>query len=805
MTRRVSLSLCSPQKRCVILLCLLVWVFPATAEVILSNGPTACTITTSRYQLRVDAASPTLISLRGGGQPLLLGIAALSLTSDGRRYEWKGRPAPHLHTLRAGPHLVEFCLENIVLKTGADTWPGLAELRATCHEDKVYLHLRFLLPTGAWINAGHFVYRRPEGHPEAVQCSPSDARLVMRLATWPVRDHDALALNAQPSLAMFATLPRDTGLTAVGEREVALGVPVGDTPWVPGAVREAACVLLVAPDRKQATAALDLERHPLDASAFTATMGACEGFDPRTGLYQFRAQTSPTPEPPRGLRAGSAFSVANDARARMLLVDSFDPWGGICGGLVADGEGEPLPIRVQFGLNFPELHSEAGEPGWASLTFPLHLAPRERRDIRVEHLYGGATDHDLLYLNSLENVGGPLLYQATVSRLESFTVTSGGELAINDFRRHYRDLKIRSVSAILPTFFGYYDAQDRYQSLIPGEVRIIEAGPFLAEMTIAVRTADGRVAGNVRLWEVPCSDLTRLFSEVTLRVNQDVRLSPKRAAPIFFLRHHAFNPMAFRRFAAWVAPGEVRTGELNFVSEVAANGLSLASQAFGCLYRASNGIDQGIPCSDITGNPGWVLLDFSARVGKAAISPGLYAFGTGANDAEHGDYARDLAVVPARRVEILPAGSLIHYRALQVVYGDNSSGYAPMEAERQAWAVRPLRVKAQVGAVVSADPPHIKAANDTAEFMPSGGTDWIAVRVSGFRHAGPLRVWQIGSDGTEMPLSHARGEPWYISWPDAHGKIGYTFLVKLPPSGASLHLRATTSARSPHPDTARRD
>ena len=35
--------------------------------------------------------------------------------------------------------------------------------------------------------------------------------------------------------------------------------------------------------------------------------------------------------------------------------------------MIRDGSGEPLPILVQFGLNFPEMHVEAGEPGWASI------------------------------------------------------------------------------------------------------------------------------------------------------------------------------------------------------------------------------------------------------------------------------------------------------------------------------------------------------------------------------------------------------------------------------------------------------
>jgi len=780
----------------------------APAEVVLSNGSGACSIMTSQYQLQVDTTSRNLISLRAAdGGALLQGVAVM-LTLGEHRFEWAGpttsltagAPPPHLHTLRAGPHLVELCIENVVLTDRGETWPGLVELRLTCHESKVYLHARCLLPTSDWVNAGRFVYRRPQGHPASLVCSPTDGRVILHVGQQAVAGAGGPSTSlgagpvfgAGPCLAIASTLPADGAISASADgNDAALMIPIGDLPWAPGAVREAACALLVAPDRSQAALGLDIENHPLAREALPTTMGECQGFDPRTGLYVFRAQTSPTPGPPRGFRAGAAFSVQNDDRRRTILVDSFDPWGGICGGIVRDGQGVPLPIRIQFGLNFPELAAEAGEPGWATLTFPLALAPGEQRQLQVEHLYGGAMDHDLLMLTSLENVGGPLLMQATVSRVESFTVTTGGELAINDFRRHYRDLKVRSVSAILPTFFGYYDAADRYHGLAPGEVRIEEAGPLLAEVSIACHSDDGLVVGEVRLWEVPCSDRTRLFADVALQVKQDVQLSAKRPAPLFLLRHHAFNPMAYRRFAAWVAPGELRVGELNFVPQVVANGVALGAFPFGLLYEASNPIDQGIPCSDISGNPGWVLLDAEARVNDKPLALGLYAFATGANDSASGDYARDLAVVPAARLDVLPAGTLIKYRALQLVFGDSKSDYTPMMAERQAWAVNPLRVEVTKGKLVSHDPPQLTAVRDAAQFSLSGGTDWMAVRVGGFSRVGRLVVLTATGFAKGAPMPHAReGEPWYVAWPDG-GRVGYTFLVKLPGDGSRLRLHVS--------------
>ena len=158
-------------------------------------------------------------------------------------------------------------------------------------------------------------------------------------------------------------------------------------------------------------------------------------------------------------------------------------------------------------------------------------------------------------------------------------------------------------------------------------------------------------------------------------------------------------------------------------------------------------------------------------------------------EPEHGDYARDLAVVPAQPIRSLPAGTVIRYRVLQVVYGDNASDCAPMLDEREAWAVNPLRVEARVGTVMSDAPPHIRAAGGVAEFTISGGADWMAVKVGGFQRIGHLRLWRIADDGTRVPLHAGDGDPWYISWPDGDGGIGHTFLVNLPEGGGPLRLR----------------
>jgi len=564
-------------------------------------------------------------------------------------------------------------------------------------------------------------------------------------------------------------------------------------PWEPNQALEVG--LCLAPSVVVHTPGGPPAFEPPPDDRFEMQMGEALGYDPATGLFRIRAQTSGTPEPPRSLRAGARFIVRNDEVPRRFLIDQRDPWGGISGGILRDGSGLPLPIPIQFGLNFPEKHQEAGEPGWATLTYPLELEPNETREIRAEHLYHALAEREIIYLTSLDNIGDPLLLQTTVGRAESHTLTTGpypgeltpgNELRVNDFRRLYSQIVKRSVSAILPTFFGYYDEADRYQGLRPGEVDLFETGPFLTQYRVRTATEDGAIQGQVRAWQSPHADLTRLFTEVGLEVRREVKLSATREAPLFFLRHHAFNPMAFMRYA-FTGEGGTQAGDLSYARTVVHNGTPMGEQPFGCLYRASNGLDDGLPCSDITGNPGFVVLRWDVEVGGEAVKPGAYVFCTGEGDPD-GAYARDMAIVPTRVLRVLPAGSHIRYLAVHVIYGDNASDHAPMEQERERWRAAPLSLTTAEGKLTGDAPPEFWAEHGRIDAEIGGGADWLPVRVRGFDPGRPLQVRQTDSTGTRMLGPGAPDEPWYSAWPTGDGRCGFTFLIRADPTGAPVRL-----------------
>lgn len=805
-----------PTRRPLLSLALLAALAPAArAAVRMTDWPTGCRVLTDHYQLSVDVTLRPTVELRtADGQTHLANLGEVSVSQAGRTFWATAQPPPHFHPLRSGPYLVELHLENIILRDAAGDWPGLGELSLFCHEDRVYVLAAFLCPQKEWINRGLYVYHAPPGRAPCPPVSPTAFRIEFtHLPAAPgLVAQGVTALGAVvaggPALALRGTLPAGqpvpSPVLGSGPAAEAFTCRPADLPWPPGSVHEVGGMIAVAPTTAAAEAALAEEGHPLPATAFTMQMGQCAGYDPARGVYALTAVTSGTPEPPRSLRAGTRFRVRNDGPARTILVDQRDPWGGISGGIIRDGAGLPLPIIIQFGLNFPELNAEAGEPGWATLTYPLALAPGQVREVRGEHLYHALADREVLYLTSLEDIGDPLLLQVTVGRGESHTLTTGpypgpltpgNELRINDFRRIYSQLRVRSVSAILPTFFGYWDAAGKYQGLMPGPVTFRETSPFAAEYSLPAATGDGAVSGSLRVWQAPQDDMTRVFTEVSLRVNRTVRLDHAHPAPLFFLRHHAFNPMAFMRYAYTGPDGATRAGALTYARTVVANGAPLGELPFGCIYHADNALDNGVPCSDITGNPGFVLLDWDVRLGDKPVRPGCYLFCTGAGDVPDGDYARDLAVVPTERLEVLPEGSVIRYRAVQMVWGDNSSGPADMERERARWALKPLRVSARVGEALSADPPEFRAVGGRADVEISGGAGWLPVRVRGMAPGRPLEVRQTDASGARDLGPGAPDEPWYSAWPeaaerssDARPSCGFTFLVKMPETGGPIRL-----------------
>jgi hypothetical protein len=95
---------------------------------------------------------------------------------------------------------------------------------------------------------------------------------------------------------------------------------------------------------------------------------------------------------------------------------------------------------------------------------------------------------------------------------------------------------------------------------------------------------------------------------------------------------------------------------------------------------------------------------------------------------------------------------------------------------------------AEVGEVLSHDPPEVRAEAGRAVVTLAGGTDWVPLRLRGLRPGIPLKIVQRDSTGTRELGPGKPGEVWYNAWPDGNGQAGFTVLIRTDPAGEPVRL-----------------
>ena len=729
------------------------WAFPVDVH----YQADGFSVTAPKYEFKYDLTKPGLASFKQDKAGM-----DLFLTSGGKTYRSSlpSRPAK-VHPIRIGRYLTELHVENIVLASSdGEEWPGLGEIAFYCHPDRVYVRARLICNDREWIKGELTAYQAYEGHRDCPDIEVTDAGVSM-----------TGSLNV-----LFSDSK---------EVRTADDIRFEGGKWPKGSAQEA-CFILYPGSRKEAQKALDEELNPLPASAFQMTRGKVVGYNSGKGVYEMIAKDTNTPEPPRGFYGGCTFTVENDNRRRRILIEQLNNWGGLRGAVIRDGAGNPLPIHPQICINFPEL-GRHGEPDWGFVIYPLNLKPGEKMMITADHLYLGYGKNDQIMLAPLENVGNPLLMQTSVATVESHTMTTGlyfgnpdaphNDLRLNDFRSYKGQYGgNRSVSAVLPSFFRYEDSAGKWHKVVPEHTDIAFEGPVLVDYTSTGRTDDGKVKVTVRTIQMPHDDMTRVFNYVTVDFLKDVLVHPSKKSNIRFAQQFTFNPMVFLKYAYTAEDGSVKTGDLDLSGEIKEDGTPLGEKPFVTAYYAPNGLEYGIPCSDITGNPGFVLMDWKARINGKSVRPGLYVF-TSKAIADGGDYSRDIAVVPVEQLAEIKAGSKVEYAVENFVFGDVKSDYSIPVRERETFAVKPPRAEVKVGRKASGFPAVVRASGDEAEFTLTGGENKLAVRVDGFASPSPIKLYEWAGDHFVPVDQGVHGNDWYQCHQGGSG-FGFIFLAE---------------------------
>lgn len=213
-----------------------------------------------------------------------------------------------------------------------NTWNGFSELALYCHEDRIFLVASWLWPDKRWINRGLSVYRAdwvfqlpppgPGAQRNPLRLDACGFDLVFGEDVRPEVSQDVpVATSNGLAVALGPTFPQACSVIGLARDAVRFQVqPREDLQ--PGEVREIGGVVIVAPDGQAAREALAEGETPLPREAFEMQMGEANGYDPARGVYVITAQTSGTPEPPRGYRAGARFTIRNDGRPIKSSPDS---------------------------------------------------------------------------------------------------------------------------------------------------------------------------------------------------------------------------------------------------------------------------------------------------------------------------------------------------------------------------------------------------------------------------------------------------------------------------------------------------
>ncbi|MFQ6133077.1 MAG: hypothetical protein ACE5R4_13635 [Armatimonadota bacterium] len=780
------------------------------------------------YVLQFDLRHPCIALLRRphGWENLPGGRISLSVrTPQGEFSSLHATVAARVHVVRLGWYLTEVQVQNIVLATAeGEEWPGLGEMTLYCHRDRVYARAAFLANDGEWVANDMVVYQAREGHrqwpagrilrasvdfemgaeDEARQISISHAGTELT-----TEDGDEVGWEALPSGAggmyvaritgtegLALLFPHESGIDYYAGKYVGGGQEIlwqacayhatqhGDKAarWEAGDRHEVHFALMPASHvrERDLLRVRSAEAYRRSYVRFQTTRGEYLGYDARKGVCAFKAVDASSPEPPPGYVGGCTYEASAVYRDLELLVDQFNDWGGLRGAIVKDGQGNPVPIQPQISANFPELH-EHGERDWGYVTYPISLRRGETKAFQVDHLYNGYGQAAQILLMSLENIGRPPLLQTSVAVAESHTMTTGlEEMRFNDFRRLKTDYGgYRSVSAVLPTFFSYRDVTRQQQVVRPETVDIAHVGPLYTEYTVSGRTTDGKAQVDVRVWQSAMDDLTRVFCEVDINVLGRIALDREPDQFVHFLKLHTFNPMVYLKLGHTGSGGEVQTVDLDLSGTIRADRAELGEWPFLAAYHAPNGLEGGVPCSDIVGNPAFVLLSWEAQVNGEAIEPALYAFAA-RDTGSGGDYSRDVSIVPAEKLAYISPDSHVRYSAVGTVYGDSTSSHEEPTRLREQFALNRPTLTVGEGEVLGEFPwrMRVPAGATAVEFGVSGGANRMPVLVEGFAEALPIEL--AGSDGGAPATVHAATDrDWYQCYRSGEQSVGYAFLVDM--------------------------
>jgi len=679
---------------------------------------------------------------------------------------------PNLHFIRGGRYLVEGHIENIVLSSGTNVWPGLAELSFWCHRERVHVVCDFLCNTNAWIarsdallNIGSYVYQARDGFSNCPAISPIQVGARLRFNNAAMLDAFApttggIVLTNQltglspTTPAGFVTLARESDTSVTFTRDVSGQV------WSPGRIERLG--FLVAP-AQTATSIGDILQQNSTATNVTFTMqrGSYKGFAREQGLYKFTSSGS-------DYLGGTYYKAKSDSLSRSLLVDQTTYWGG----QMRDSNGVPSSLAPQLYVNYPD-KSAYGETGGWQMVYPIDLTPMQSFTLRATQLLDSGSDRDYIVFDTLEpsESGPPCILHSTINHYETLTIRQD-PFCFTDFRPHHRDVVGSSASAGVVYLLQYQRLDGSNDQLRVKDVHVMESGPFFADVLLDVETPGGEVDGTVHYWAGSPYDMSRFSCAVDLTVRSNVTLAAN-ADALTLISFNPNSPILYKRAAMMRANGTTLVQNLinpykSTNRTVMVSNVELHQTFWAGFFKADNLLTGGT-ASDRAGNPHMIIRDWDFESGGVQTKPAAWVYVGGPDD----DGARELRIGVLNGLSALQAGQRIHFNAVLLTGGDALTDETMGQAEYAAWSN--LQVAVQVGQVVTNFPVRVRTVDRRAKFSVSGGTNWMPIRAEGLTDLTNLNVWLVRTQTLVWAGTTNSTEPWFQAAPDSTGSNVISF------------------------------
>ena len=757
---------------------------------------TAHHIMGSHYAAFVDTKAPQALLrvVSAAGDPIY-DLGDIALMQDGKIYtsDFVKFP-PRMHILRNGSYFNEIHIQNIVLvHADNDYWPGLVEYTITFYNEKIYHLVTYiandkevvLTPiTGAENGVGRRGYEAREGFYSCPEVNPASVYFTLSYGAGSsnVENTREAIYEGLLNMVSLPTYPEGLpvqsltgGVLRVEDNELSI-------PWVPGR-RHQVGLMTAFGEPQYLEKLVHVEKNPLTTNEIESEYFV--GYNPRNGLYQFNDRvvlnSSATKRYP--------IRFKNIADNRRIFIEHETP-GNVSAGIYCDQQMTPLPIHVQYSLNFPNLVGESNirEVGNSTRIIPLQLNAGSQPDI-VLLLYGSHFDsaepqkRATTWLNTLSQGEGCPILQTSIFNQETTTFRFDASIFMTDFRPHYynrmytdgdgNEVLAPSAHSAMNLFISYYDRDNNHISLIANAIRMMHGGPFFNEYEVSVVSQDQKMKGVLKVAIPGTSDHNRVFYELDVDVLEDIPLSEDHTKHLnFFGLHRPWPPVNYVYYAFIQPDGHVNIGEFPRNADlILEQNAEVAKNGFISMYYVPGGPGTA---NQRAGNPMYVMQDWDVTINEQEVIPGAYAYSEFVDNVQDRG-SRAIAIKPMQRIKTIERGSRIRYRLIAFTGGDHTWDIADILSEYDSWKTG-FQIHAAKGADNQAYFPHFVAQNNQLQAVIQGGKDWIPVKISNLEPGNVVSAMVITKGGDVLDL--ASGMPdgiWYSAWTDMEDKKGISY------------------------------